>query len=80
MRTINDVVVEKLNRYMGEQNLTQYRLAQKSGIPFYTIKSIMQKKTKSIDLKTVILLSAGLGIKPCQFLDDDNFLANNLNI
>ncbi len=80
MRTINDVVVEKLNRYMGEQNLTQYRLAQKSGIPFSTIKSIMQKKTKSIDLKTVILLSAGLGIKPCQFLDDDNFLANNLNI
>lgn len=80
MKTINDVVVEKLNRYMGEQNLTQYKLAQKSGIPFSTIKSIMQKKTKSIDLKTVILLSAGLGIKPCQFLDDDNFLANNLNI
>ena len=52
MKTINDAVVSRLNKYMEEQNLTQYRLAQLSGIPFPTIKSIMQRKTKDITLKT----------------------------
>lgn len=79
MKTITEVVVEKLNRYMEEQSLTQYKLAQKSGIPYDTMKSIMRRRTKSIDLKTVILLSYGLGIKPQEFIDDA-FLPENLNL
>lgn len=78
MKTINDVVVERLWKYMGERNLTQYRLAQLSGIPFPTIKSIMQKRTKGIALKTIILLASGLEISPSEFLDDPSFLAENL--
>lgn len=80
MKNLNDVVVERLCKYMGEQNLTQYRLAQLSGIPFPTIKSIMQRRTKGISLKTIILLSNGLGIHPSEFLSDDSFLADNLDL
>ena len=80
MKNLNDVVVERLCKYMGEQNLTQYRLAQLSGIPFPTIKSIMQRRTKGISLKTIILLSNGLGISPSEFLNDNSFLADNLDL
>ena len=79
MKTISEVVVLKLKKYMFEQNLTQYRLAQKSGLPYETVKSIMSRRTKSIDLKTVLLLSHGLGIKPSEFVDDE-FLPEKLNL
>ena len=80
MKKINDVVVERLCKYMGEKNLTQYKLAQLCNVPFATIKSIMQKRTNGISLKTIILLSNGLGIKPCEFINDDAFLAENLDL
>ncbi len=80
MKTINDVVVERLCKFMGERNLTQYKLSQLSGIPFPTIKSIMQRRTKGITLKTIIMLSDGLGIKPSEFIDDPAFLADNLKL
>ena len=54
MKNLNDVVVERLCKYMGEKDLTQYKLAQLSGVPFPTIKSIMQRRTKGISLKTII--------------------------
>ncbi len=80
MKTVADVVVERLNMYMGQQNLTQYRLAQLSGVPLPTIKALMQRRTKSVDLKTIILLANGLGITPSTFIDGDEFLVTNLDI
>ncbi len=80
MKSINDAVVERLCKLMGERNLTQYRLAQLSGIPFPTIKSIMQKRTKGITLKTIIMLADGLGITPSEFINDVSFLSENLNL
>lgn len=80
MKTLNDAVVERLYKYMGEKNLTQYKLAQLSGIPFPTIKSIMQRRTNGISLKTIILLADGLEISPAEFIDDESFLAKNLDL
>ncbi|MDE6850343.1 MAG: helix-turn-helix domain-containing protein [Clostridia bacterium] len=79
MKTLSDVVTERLCKYLGEKNITQYKLSQLSGVPFPTIKSIMQRKTKGITLKTVIMLAHGLGVKPSEFIDDDMFLAENLD-
>ncbi len=80
MKKIADVVVDRLFKYMNEQNLTQYKLAQLSGVPFPTIKSIMQRRTKDITLKTITMLSDGLGITPSEFLNDDDFLAINIEL
>ena len=80
MKSINEVVVERLCKYLGERNLTQYKIAQLSGIPFSTIKSIMQRKTKGITLKTIIMLSDGLQITPSEFINDKSFLAKNLDL
>ncbi len=80
MKTISDAVVSRLNKYMAEKNLTQYKLAQLSGIPFPTIKSILQHRTKDITLKTVILLAYGLGISPSEFIADSSFDYENLTL
>lgn len=80
MKTLNEVVVEKLLKYMGERDLTQYKLAQVSNLPLSTIKSIMQRRTKGITLKTIILLADGLEITPSEFINDPNFLAENLDL
>ena len=80
MKNLNNVIVERLNKYLDEKKLTQYRLAELSGVPFATIKSIMQRRTKTINLKTIILLSSGLGIIPWEFICDDSFLADNLDL
>ena len=80
MKSINDVVVERLCKFMGERNLTQYKLSQLSGIPFPTIKSIMQRRTKGITLKTIIMLADGLSITPSEFINDESFLAKNLEL
>ena len=77
-KSLNDAIVERLLKYMGEQDLTQYRLAQLSGLPFPTVKSIMQRRTNGISLKTIILLAHGLGISPAEFLNDPAFQAENL--
>ena len=80
MKNLNDVIVERICKFLGEKDLTQYKLAQLSGIPFATIKSIMQRRTKGISLKTIILLANGLGITPSEFINDDSFLAENLDL
>ena len=44
MKTISEILVSRINKFLGEKNMTQYELAEKSCVPYSTIKSIMQKK------------------------------------
>ena len=78
MKNIGEAVADRLSKYMGERNLTQYKLAQLSNLPFATIKSIMQRRTKGISLKTIILLANGLGISTSEFLNSEEFSIENL--
>ncbi|MBQ4535951.1 MAG: helix-turn-helix transcriptional regulator [Clostridia bacterium] len=79
-KTITNTLLGRICNLMGEQNLTQYRLAEKSGLPFSTIKSIMQRKTNNISLKTIILLAKGLEIHPSKLIEGDEFMADNLDL
>ncbi len=80
MKTLNDFVVERILKYMGERELTQYKLAQLCGIPFPTIKSILQRRTKGITLKTIILLAKGLNVSVSEFLDEDELLSSDIDL
>ena len=80
MKSVSDAVVERLYKYMGEKDLSIYKLSQISNVPFPTLKSIMQRRTKGITLKTVILLAHGLGITLGEFIDDEVFNPENLDL
>lgn len=78
--TVNMAIITRLLNFMGERNITQYKLAQQSGLSFATVKSIMQRRAKGITLKTVILLAHGLNMTVSEFLDDEVFLPENLDL
>ena len=65
---------------MEKMDLSQAELARRSTLPVPTIKSIIQRRAKGIELKTFILLAHGLGITPAELIDDPSFLAENLDI
>lgn len=50
MKILNDVVVDRLCQYLEEKNITQYRLAILSGIPF-AVSRIKIKRTKEMPAK-----------------------------
>jgi len=79
-KLVIDVVINRLLKYMEAQNLTQYALAKKSNLPFGTVKSIMQKRAKGVELKTIICLAHGLGVTPWEFINDPMFLYENLDL
>ena len=78
--TITEIIVSRINKFLGAKSITQYELAEKSGVPYSTIKSIMQRKTNNIGLKTIIKLSKGFEITPSEFIDDKNFLSDKLDL
>ena len=80
MKTLNEVVIDRLNYYMGEKHYSQYLLADFSGVPYPTIKSIMQRRTKGITLKTIVMLARGLRVSVSEFLSDDYFHYEELNL
>lgn len=77
---ISRAFIERMDKYMGEKNMTQYDLSIASGIPYPTIKSIMQGRTSDINYSTISLIAYGFGMKPSEFIDDDKFLPENLDL
>ena len=79
MKKLIDLVVDRLCVYLEKKNMTQYRLAIKSGLPLSTVKSIMQRRTKDINLTTLYMICEGLGISVLEFLDDKSLLPENVD-
>ena len=78
--TICEAVATRLKQLLNDKKITQYRLAILSNLSFETIKSIMKGKSKGVSLKTLVLLSEGLGMTVDEFLKSDLFNFENLTI
>ncbi len=72
-KTINEAVVCRINQLLNGPIQTQYALAEVSGIPYPTIKSIMQRRTKGITLKTIIMIAQGFNMSVSEFLSEEYF-------
>jgi transcriptional regulator with XRE-family HTH domain len=60
--------------------MTQYRLEQNSGIQHGSMQCIMNGRNKTVTLSTVIMLAKGFDMSLTQFLDDEIFSLENLEI
>lgn len=80
MAKLINVVVDKILFYLNARNMSQYSLAQKSGLPLSTVKSIMQRRTKDINLQTLFQICYGLEISPSEFLNDKAFDIQQLDL
>ena len=78
--TVNDAVRKRILDLLNEKGISQYRLEQESGIQHGSMQCIMNGRNKTVTLSTVIMLAKGFGMSLTEFLDDEVFLSDNLDI
>ena len=78
--TVNNAVAERISKLLKEKNMSQYRLEQNSGIQHGSMQCIMNGRNKTVTLSTLILLARGFKMTLTEFLDDEIFNYENLDI
>ncbi len=78
--TINDAVANRIAYLLNIKNMTQYRLEQESGIIHGAMDRILTSKNKTITLTTLYKLARGFNMTIFEFLDDDSFRSDELEI
>lgn len=73
-------VALRISKLLNERNITLYRLEQNSGILHGTMMCIMNERNKNITLKTIMQLARGFNMTLIEFLDDNIFTNENLDI
>ena len=78
--TVNDPIAKRISRLLQEKNISQYRLEQLSGIQHGSMQCIMNGRNKTVTLSTVIMLARGFQMSLIEFLDDDIFRSEELEV
>lgn len=78
--TINDAVAMRTLHLIQQKNITQYRLEQDSGILHGSMDRILQSKNKTVTFTTIYRLARGFHMTIYEFLDDDIFRRNDLEL
>ncbi len=78
--TVNDAIAYRIARLLQEKEITQYKLEQNSGIQHGSMQCIMNGRNKTVTLSTVYKLARGFDITIYEFLDDDIFRSEDLEI
>ena len=78
--TVNNAVAKRITRLLQEKGISQYRLEQASGIQHGSMQCIMNGRNKTVTLTTLIMLSRGFGISLTEFLDDEIFSSDDLDV
>ena len=78
--TVNNAVATRVSKLLQEKKMSQYRLEQESGIQHGSMQCIMNGRNKTVTLSTVILLAKGFHMSLTEFLDDEIFSSEELEI
>ena len=78
--TVNDAVAKRITKLLQEKNMSQYRLEQVSGIQHGSMQCIMNGRNKTVTLSTVMMLARGFDISLTEFLDDELFYSEDLEV
>ena len=78
--TVNNAVAKRISKLLAEKNMSQYRLEQNSGIQHGSMQCIMNGRNKTVTLSTLILIARGFDIPLTEFLDDELFSSEDLEI
>ncbi|MBQ3064069.1 MAG: helix-turn-helix transcriptional regulator [Clostridia bacterium] len=78
--TVNDAVAKRISTLLREKDMSQYRLEQESGIQHGSMQCIMNGRNKTVTLSTVMMLAKGFQMSLTEFLDDDIFCSEDLEI
>lgn len=66
--TVNDAVATRILQLLTQKNMTQYRMEQQSGIQHGHMQWILNRKSKTVTLSTVMMIANGFGMTVLEFL------------
>ncbi len=78
--TTNDAVARRILQLMKEKNYSQYKIEQKSAVYHGAMNRILTLKNKSVTLATVYKLARGFDMTVLEFLNDELFADNNIEV
>ncbi len=78
--TTNDAVAKRILKLLQEKGITLYRLEQKSGVYHGVMDRILKGKNKTIAADTLFKLAHGFDMSIIEFLDDELFKFEDLDI
>ncbi len=78
--TVNNAVAKRVSKLLQERKMSQYRLEQESGIQHGSMQCIMNGRNKTVTLSTVMMLAKGFNMSLVEFLDDEIFSSQELEI
>lgn len=79
MKTVSAVAL-RVSKLLVLKGMTRYQLCRKIAISETTLKHILDEDYKSVNLDTIILLADGFDMTIQDFLDDELFKRDNLDI
>ena len=77
---MNDIVAKRILKLLDERHITQYRLEQKSGVFHGAMDRILTGRNKTVTLTTMYKLARGFDMTIFEFMDDDLFRSEELEI
>lgn len=78
--TINDAVAKRVSKLLREKNMTNYRLEKNSGLIHGALDRILNGLNKTVTFTTIYKLARGFDMTIYEFLDDDVFRSELLEI
>ena len=77
---LNEAISSRIRELLNQNNMSQYKLEQLSGLTHNTMLCIMNGRYKSCNLKTLMKIINALNITASDFFDCDKFNLENLII
>ena len=78
--TVCDAVAKRINDLLKTKNMTQDRLEVNSGIQHGSMQCIMNGRNKSVTLSTIMLIAEGFNMTLIEFLDDEIFISEEIEL
>lgn len=79
--TLKRAIALRISNLMVKNKVpSQYALCNKAGLTESTLRSILNEDHESVNLLTLIRICDGLGVSVQDFLSDDLFKRDNLEI
>ena len=76
---LNQAISQRLSELLTENNMTQYQLFMKSGVPKSTIGNVINCSYDSVKLRIIHEMCQGLEIDIPEFFNSPLFAENNLD-
>lgn len=78
--TVDNAVALRIKQLLNKNNMTQYMLEKNTGILHGTMQCIMNGRNKTVTLSILIRIAKGFQMTVSEFLDDDIFRTDELEL